>query len=143
MTETIDEGVSYRLCRHGSLIFHHKFLVAQLFKPGVFEGLTGCHAVVGVVDEHFLNEILDIFGGVWNQLENARATRCREVKFHVGSILLKLLKQVILGCSANVMDLVNLIKFIISREEREKRNYFEKDTSHAPHIHLVTVITVS
>ena len=102
----------------------------------MFQGLAGRHAVVGVVDEHFLNEILDILGGVGNQLENARATRCREVEFHVRRILLKLLKQVILRCSANVMDLVDLIKFVISREEGRSETT-SKRTHPTPHMSIL------
>ena len=41
------------------------------------------------------------------------------------------------------MDLVDLIKLVIPREEREQGQDFKIDAAHAPVVHLVVVIAVS
>ena len=41
------------------------------------------------------------------------------------------------------MNLINLVKFIVSREQRVQSDYFKKDAANAPQVHLVPVVTVS
>lgn len=41
------------------------------------------------------------------------------------------------------MDLINLIQFVISREQRKERQYFKEHTPHSPNVHLVTIMSVS
>ena len=40
------------------------------------------------------------------------------------------------------MDLVHLVKLIVSWEQGEQRNNLEHDAAHAPQIHLVSIVTV-
>ena len=41
------------------------------------------------------------------------------------------------------MNLINLVKLIISREQRAQREYFIHNAAYAPNVHFVTVIAVS
>lgn len=40
------------------------------------------------------------------------------------------------------MDFMDLVKFIVPREEREKREHFKKYTASSPNIHFVAIITI-
>ena len=59
------------------------------------------------------------------------------------SVLLKLLQQTIFWSAYNVVNLVYLVKFIISWKQRIKGNYLEKNTADTPDVHFVAVVTVS
>ena len=37
---------------------------------------------------------------------------------------------------------MDLIHFIVTRKQREKRNDFEKDASKTPHVHFITIIAI-
>lgn len=58
------------------------------------------------------------------------------------SYFLKLCKQNIVRSPQYVMYFVNLIKFIVAWEERKQRKYFEKDTAHAPVVHLMVIVAI-
>ena len=55
-----------------------------------------------------------------DQFKDTSALRSREVELHVCRIFLELLQQVILRRATDVMNLVDLIELIVSREEGEK-----------------------
>jgi len=55
-----------------------------------------------------------------------------KIKLHVCGVLLELFQQLFWGRAHNVVDLDNLIKFIISRKEREQCEHLEKDTADTP-----------
>jgi hypothetical protein len=41
------------------------------------------------------------------------------------------------------MNFVNLVKFIVTREQRKERDDFKHDTSNSPEVHLVPVVAIS
>ena len=41
------------------------------------------------------------------------------------------------------MDLINLIQFVVAREQRKERQDFEEHASNSPNIHLVSIMPVS
>ena len=53
------------------------------------------------------------------QLRDASPFDRREVELHVRGILLEFLKQGLFGCAQYVMDLMNLVEFVVTREERK------------------------
>ena len=79
---------------------------------------------------------------MWYKLSNACAFYGWEVEFHVRCKFLEFLQQRLLWCTKYIMDFVNLVKFIISWKEWEKRYNFEHDTAHSPQIHLIAVVAV-
>lgn len=66
-----------------------------------------------------------------------------EVELHVTRLFLKLVKDGLLWGTEDVVDFVDLIKFVVSGEDRKQRNNFEKNAAHAPVVHLVIVVAVS
>ena len=53
------------------MLLEHVLLLTNLTEPGVFERLRGRDAVVGVVDEELLDEVDDLWAGLWDELRNA------------------------------------------------------------------------
>lgn len=58
-------------------------------------------------------------------------------------VFLKLLEQNFLWGAYYVVDLGYLVEFVVAWKERVERNNLKEDTSNAPQIHFVPVITVS
>ena len=56
--------------------------------------------------------------------------------------LLELVEQVLRRGTADVMDLVNLVYFVVSREKREERKDLEEYTADSPNIHLMVIVPV-
>ncbi len=66
----------------------------------------------------------------------------RKIELHVRCVFLKTLEQTLVGCSQNVVDFVNLIKFVCTREEREERKDLEEHAANTPYVHFITVVTI-
>ncbi len=76
------------------------------------------------------------------ELADARAFLFGELELHVGSELLITVQQFLAWCTSYVMNLLDLIEFVVPREEREEREDLEKNASNAPVVHFVIVIAV-
>ena len=109
LREAVYESVADGLGGDGGLVFHHEVLFAQFFEPRVLDCLAGRYAVIGVVNQQLADQVFHFFTRMWDQFHNSRALSNWEVELHVCRVLLKLLKQVRLGGSADVVDLVNLV----------------------------------
>ncbi len=88
----------------------------------MFEGLAGSYAIVGVVYQQFLNEI----GCLWAHMRDQFGDACPlsyvwKVELHVCSVLLELIQEVFRRGARYIMNLDYLVKFIIAREQWEKR----------------------
>ena len=57
-------------------------------------------------------------------------------------VSLKFIEEGLIGRAQNVMNFVNLVKFIVTGEEWEQRDDFEHDTADSPQIHLVAVVAI-
>lgn len=57
-------------------------------------------------------------------------------------LLLEFLKELISWCAEYVMNLVDLVKFVISREKWEKCKDLEIDAPYSPVVHFVIVVTI-
>mgnify|MGYP006950278274 CR=1 FL=1 len=57
-------------------------------------------------------------------------------------ILLKFGEERLFRCAHNIVDLIYLIEFIISWEQWIQSNNFKQHATHAPQVHLVSIITV-
>lgn len=55
----------------------------------------------------------------------------------------KFVEQSALWCAQDVVDLLDLVHFIIAWEEWEQRQYLEEDAAHSPVVHLVIVVSIS
>ena len=58
------------------------------------------------------------------------------------TILFEVLKQLLIRCSHDVMNLVDLVKFVVSREEWKQREDLKEDAASSPNIHFVPIVTV-
>ena len=56
---------------------------------------------------------------------------------------LELVEQILRRGTADVMNLVNLVYFVVSREKREERKDLEEYTSDSPDVHLMVIVPVS
>ena len=65
-------------------------------------------------------------------LWNAGAVLCWEVEVHVLAPLLHLGQQLRWRCAQDVVDLLDLIKLVGTREEREQRHNLKEDTANTP-----------
>ena len=58
-------------------------------------------------------------------------------------VLLESIEDFLRGRAQNVVDFVYLVEFIVAGEEWKQGKDLEKDTAHAPNIHLVPVVPIS
>lgn len=76
--------------------------------------------VLFFVNQHLQDHVLRLLADMRDKFRNALKLLGREFKFHMGRVFLELVEQVLRRCSYDVMDLVDLVKFIVAREEREQ-----------------------
>jgi len=79
---------------------------------------------------------------LWHERQNAAALLRRKVEFHVAGYFLELIEELFLWGSKDVVDSVNLIKFVGAREEWGEGKHLEKDATNAPIIHLMVIISI-
>ena len=108
----------------------------------MLQGLARCDAVIRVVHEELHNEVLDVATCVRNEFDDAGSVHLWEVELHVRGVLLEIIEERLLRRSQNVMYLVHLVDFVIAWEERKERYYFKEDASHAPEIHLISIVPI-
>lgn len=80
---------------------------------------------------------------MWNQFGDALILFGGEFELHVRSNFLKLVKQFLGRCTEDIMNFVNLVKFILAWEQRVKGQDLEEHTADSPNIHFVAVMTIS
>ena len=108
----------------------------------MFEGLASRHAVAVIVDEELCYDLLGVGGHIRDQLGDARPTLRFKVEFHVAGHALELGEKFGGRSAEDVMDLMHLVKFIVSWEQREKGQDFKVDTADSPVVHLMIVVAV-
>jgi hypothetical protein len=108
----------------------------------MLQRLTSCDSVIRIINHQLLNEVLDLDARVRYQLNDTGSLNNWEIKLHVSSVLLEVVEQRFFRRSQNVVNFMDLVNFIVSRKQREERDDFEKDTSKAPHVHFITIISI-
>ena len=66
-----------------------------------------------------------------------------EINFHVGRMFAEVLHDFFRRGTDSLMDLVDLIKFVISREKRTEWQNLKHNAADSPDVHFVRVITIS
>ncbi len=61
----------------------------------------------------------------------------------MGGDLFEFIKQFLTWSAKYIVDFVNLVQFVVAREEGEQRKNFEKHAADAPIVHFVVVVAVS
>lgn len=92
--------------------------VSQFFEVWVLHQLRCCPPLILIVDKHFRNYILPLWGDVWYQVMEPLILSWRKVYFHVSCMLSEVIKDFFTRCPQYVMDLIDLVKLVISREQR-------------------------
>ena len=108
----------------------------------MLEGLTGSDTIIWIVYQQFSNQIFDLFTRVRNQFHNSCTFGLSKIQFHVSCKLLELLKQLWVWRSKDVVNFVDLIKFVIAREQWKQRNNFKQNTAYPPQVHFVAIIAI-
>ena len=85
----------------------------------MLEGLRGCYTVIRIVHQQFLDQILYFCAGVGYQFDDASSFDNREIEFHMGRVLLEIIKKCLIRRPKNIMYFVYLINFVISWEKRK------------------------
>ena len=90
-------------------------------------------SLIWVIDNHLHNDVLGVWGNVRDQLLYPNKLLRLEVELHVScmprksslirliTILFEVFKQLLIRCSHDVMNLVDLVKFVVSREVETER----------------------
>ena len=97
--------------------------------------------MVVVVYQQFLYDFASLLV-LRDHLLEACSLFLREVKLHVTCHFLKLIKQLFLRSSKDIMNLMNLVQLISSWKERSKCEYFEEDATDTPIVHLMIVVSI-
>ena len=116
--------------------------ISQLLEIRMLQSLWCRPALIFVVYQHFGYNVLTLRRNVRNLLIKACAFLMREIYLHVCCMLSEVLQYIIIWRSTYFMDFVDLIKFIITWEQRTKRQDLVHHTANAPYVHFVTVIPI-
>jgi len=73
---------------------------------------------------------------------DARCFHLGKVELHVGGVFLEIVKQGFVRGAKYIVDLVNLVDLVISREEWKETDDFEEHTADTPEVHFVSVVSV-
>ena len=92
--------------------------VSQFFEVWVLHQLRRSPPLIFVVDKHFRDYILPVWGDVWYQVMEPLKLSWRKVDFHVSCMLSEVIKDFFTRCPQYVMNLIDLVELIISREQR-------------------------
>jgi hypothetical protein len=98
----------------------NNFLLPQVFEVRQFQKLVGSETVLFFVDQHLQDDVLGLLADVGDKLRDALEFLGGEFEFHMGRVFLELVKQVLRRRSNDVMDLVNLVELVVTREEGEQ-----------------------
>ena len=102
----------------GDITFlNYAVLFAELFEVWVLQRLSCGHTVVMVVDQEFLDDVAGLWV-LWNKLLEASTFLLWEVEFHMACYFLKLVKQLFVRRTNDIMNFMNLVKLIGTRKER-------------------------
>ena len=85
----------------------------------MLKSLRSCDTVIRIVNKKLLYEVLHLWSGMGYQLYYTRSFNAREVEFHVGGVLLEVVKKCLVWRSQDVVYFVHLVYFIITRKQRE------------------------
>jgi hypothetical protein len=69
-----------------------------------------------IVVKHFGYYLLYFWTNVWDEFSNSSSLFLWKVELHVTSNFLKLLKERIVWRTQNIVDFMNLVKFIVAWE---------------------------
>ena len=58
------------------------------------------------------------------------------------SIFLKSIENLLRGRSQNIVYFMNLVEFVVTREQWKQRQDLEEDTSDAPNVHFIPIVAI-
>ena len=117
-------------------------LLSELFEEVVLQDLRSRVTLIWVVYQHLHYNVLSVCTHVGDQFGYTYEFLSLEVEFHVSSMLLKVVKKLLRRSPHDIVNLIYLIEFVISREQREQRENFKEDAPCAPYVHLISVVAV-
>ena len=66
-----------------------------------------------------------------------------KIDLHVSGVLPEKIKDLFAWRPNDFVDLVDLVKLIVTREQWAEREYLVHHATHTPNVHLVAVVTIS
>jgi hypothetical protein len=57
-------------------------------------------------------------------------------------LLLKMIKELLVGCTHDIVDFIDLVQLVLPWEEGEQRQNLEKHTPCTPYVHLIAIVSV-
>ncbi len=119
-------------------------LGGELGKVLVLERVLGSDPLVGVVGEEAGEYILDVVGAACGEeLLKADSLLGWEIDLHVGGLGFEPVEDFLLGGAEDVVDPMDLVEFVLAREEGLFGDEFEEDAAEAPDVHFFVVVAVS
>jgi len=82
----------------------------------MFKRLGAGHAIRLVIVQHFCDYFLHLRADVWNEFSDSSTLLLWKIELHVTGDFLKLLQQRFVWSTKNVVNFVDLIKFIVTWE---------------------------
>ena len=105
--------------------------------------LRSCVSFIWIIYQHFHYDVLGICAHVGDQFCYAYKFLSLEIKLHVCGVLLEVVQKLLRRRAHYIVDLIYLVKFVITRKQREKRENLKKDATSSPNVHFVPIIAVS
>lgn len=86
----------------------------------MFKSLRSGYSIIRIVHKQFNNQILNFVGSMRYQFCDSSSFDRWEIELHVRCIFLEFLKKSLFRCAEYIMNFMHLVKFVVTREEREK-----------------------
>ena len=116
---------------------------STLFEINVLQKLRCGPSFVFIVYQHFPDKFLALGRDVGDLVGKSLKFLGREVDFHVSCMFSEVLQDMFAGGPSDVMDFVDLVQFIVAREQRTQTQHFVHHAAYAPDVHLVAIVSVS
>ncbi len=120
-----------------------RILGTQIFEVVAVERLLCRHPLVRIVNQQLPDQLLTLHRHVRDELGDPSTCRMGEVKLDVGRVFLEAVQEFAGRGAEDIVDFVDLIFFVVTREEREETEHLEEDAANPPYVHLVVVVPVS
>ena len=100
-------------------------------------------SLLWVVDQHLHDQVHALIRHMRNQMPDPCTSLGWKVELDMGILVpFEPLEHVLLRGTQNIVDLVDLVELVLSREQWEERQDLEPHAARAPEVHLVGVVPV-
>lgn len=116
--------------------------VPEFFEVRMLQKLGGRPPLVLIVYQHFLYYVRAVGGDVRNHFGKAFPLLLWEIDLHMRGMFPEEIEDLLAWSTNDIMNLVDLIEFVITWEQWAKGQDLVHDAAYAPDVHFVAVVAI-